>query len=328
MKKNNVYFFYGDEFLIKKQIKIWEESFNKKYTNLNIIKLNEIEDQHFKLEFWNELLINQGLFSSKKLVLWKNPSEFIKKLSPDILKRIKKNILSLENKNFLVLYEYYDYEKLFKNDILKELFENIIVKKIELKEDKIINLILKSLGEKDLIISQDLLDYLIFNFKDDLQKFHSELKKIYLFSKDIKLKKIKIEDVFEILDHQKIDDQFFIIDNILLKKIENLYKILDYIEISKKEKLDNLINIIIWKVRLMLKINQLKNQGVFSYYELSKKLNLRLFIIKKTLRILERYEEKKLKKIYKNLLEIDFKRKTLNIPTKELLLKFILEAYI
>ena len=62
-----IYLFYWENFFRQKLVNTWKESFEKKFSDLNIIHVKNIAD--YDINFYNQNLLSTGFFATKSLFI-------------------------------------------------------------------------------------------------------------------------------------------------------------------------------------------------------------------------------------------------------------------
>ncbi|MCF7906303.1 hypothetical protein K9L04_00015 [Patescibacteria group bacterium] len=224
-----IYIYSGDRKKdIENNIKKLKDFFIDKYGNKNIYSFNFPEDIKNLEEILNTYK-NLSLFSNNKFIILKNLFQLDKENLEIISDLLKNNI---ENKNiFTIIYENnIDKRNSFFKFLNKE--ENCLIKEMNFnKEVETDKWILKKIQENKLKINKNNFDYLIKklnikrNYKNELEgnknslKIENELNKLFNTCNT----EITKEKINEIINKEKDDDIFYLI-NLIFDKNKNFYK--------------------------------------------------------------------------------------------------------
>jgi DNA polymerase-3 subunit delta len=278
-------------------------------------KLKEIIIRYKNLEFLNGKNLNfqdfinkiqqPSIFREKKLIIL---FDFFSNFE------IKKRFFEEKKEKFLTEIEdiivFYEEKEISKKDAFFIFLKNQ-AKCQEFKllnREKLKNWIEKEFGLYHLKISEKAIQALINFVGNNLWQLSNEIKKLVSYKKN---QKIEVEDV-ELLVVPKIEaDIFKTIDLIALK---NKKRALSFIHKHLKRGDDPLylFSMINFQFRnlLLMRSQFMNNIQVFRTDELSKKLGIHPYVIKKTMGQIKRFSFEELKKIYQKLFQTDLDIKT------------------
>ncbi len=144
----------------------------------------------------------------------------------------------------------------------------------------------------------------------DLWRMENEIQKLISYDK-----KITSENVELLVQSQIQADIFRTIDAIANKNIKTaifeFYKLLDT---GTNELM--ILTMIVYQYRNLLIVKDISEQGNTNQWAIVKKTKLHPFVVQKSLSLLNRYSMDDLKKIYRNLLDYDFRIKTGKIGSR------------
>lgn len=316
-----ILFLYGkDTYRLQQKLKEIEAQYKKVHkSGLNLEKI-EVEQIDFR-EFWNKLF-QQSMFIEKKLFfltgLFSNQrfkEDFFKKIkaiadSGDIVVVYEKGVVSKTDRLFCELKKYAESQE----------FE-------VLSGQKLRDWLKREVTKWGAEIEEKALDKLIGFVGSELWQMDNEIKKLTAYTKSIREKDVeflvkpKIEVViFETIDALAQQDK--------RKALRLLHK-----HFEKGDSPFYLLKMINFQFRnlLMLKSSEPKS-GFDSYYathtaanNLSKRLGMHPFVIKKAMGVVGKFSLEELKKIYQKIFETDLAIKTGRIHPVEGLRMLIAE---
>ncbi len=224
-----IYLYLGDRKKdIENNIKKLKSFFIDKYNNKNIYSFNFPEDMK-NIEDIKNIYKNLSLFSNNKFITLKNLFQLDKENLEMISNLLKNNI---ENKNiFTIIYENnIDKRNSFFKFLTKE--KNCLIKEISFnKETETDKWVLKKIQENKLKINKNNFDYLMKklnikrNYKNEIEgnknslKIENELNKLFSICE----KEITKEKINKVINKEKDDDIFYLI-NLIFDKNKDFYK--------------------------------------------------------------------------------------------------------
>lgn len=143
---------------------------------------------------------------------------------------------------------------------------------------------------------------------DNLWQMNSEIEKLLAFSRG---QEIKMTDV-EVLVKSKLEEDIFKLTDAIGAKNKSLATKLISEQLQAGTSPVELLSKIVWQFKNLLLVKNFieENGSGYNPTRLQYQLGLHPFVIKKTAAQVKNYSLENLKKIYKNLLAIDFKLKT------------------
>ena len=312
-----LFFYYGeDSFRAREKALAIAAKFKEKIdpSGQNI---SHLDGENMSSEDFWQAVSASGFLSSKKLVIIKNifDNKKLKDWQDDLLNFLKKQKNDLEE-NYLIFLQSGKPDKrgkLYKTlEKIEYAQEFKLLSPLELKK-----WIKNRLEKQNKKISEDALSLLIVFVGSDLWQMSQELDKLANYTD----KEIKSEDIKNLVQ-AKIDDNIFSLIDALGNKDKALaLKLLE-------EKLDfgaspqYILSMIVRQFRLLLKTKELSGQIKYAG-ALMQVLKIPQFAASKALSQSQLYQKEDLKKIYKNLLELDEKFKSSQGQEKILFAKMI-----
>ncbi|MFA5748031.1 MAG: DNA polymerase III subunit delta [Candidatus Absconditabacterales bacterium] len=315
---NNVYLFTGEEkYLLNNELFRRRDNFAIKFGAESIFSFNV---ENFDLEQFKQSVYGGGLFSSKKLIIFFGlpiDTDKSNKLSLGTLDSLEKFIedfiknLGKIPEDALLLFVSYKPDKRVR-------FYKFLSENAQLKEFKK----LKGIQLKDFVrqqlsglkISDEAIEYLLIKIGDDLYRIYFECEKLKIWC-DFKSQKeidTKIIDYITFGDVQT--DSFTFLDNLLSSK-KKAIGILDKI---KEDGINwNLFAGMLYRgLKIYIYILDLYKQGITDSKQITSILKIHPFVVSKNLKNIEKIKEseKLIKKIYRNLVELDYNIKTGKLP--------------
>ncbi len=304
-----VFLFTGDnKYKILKTIEKRKKAFIKKYGKANF---HYILSEDVKTEQISNIIFSWWLFSTKKFIVifWypkdtdksnKIPENEYKKLD----KFLTENIKNIPEEDVLVFVSYQPDKRTKSYKFLKE---NIEVKEFKNpSEEEIKKFILSYLPN----LNTTEINYIIEKLWTDLFKLEKELQKIKLLLTDWKIDIKKLID--EICFKDNSIDQFKLIDTLFTNPQKGL-KLLDIY--SKQWDSFGLLGLLLRSIKTSLLINDLYKKWYKISKQISEKLKIHPFVVSQRLKVIEKIQEneEKLKNLFKNLLNLEYKIKTWKI---------------
>jgi len=289
-----IIFLYGpDTYRSREELKkLIEEN---REANLDWLDFVRIDASDKGIEIFKELKQTTdtiSMFSSKKMIIIENVFDLNQESQEEILELFKKR--KIENdKNMTVIFWAEEFEA--KNEFFKCLKSKAECKEFKLLEGGqlkkwIKEFIEKQKGEIDGSAVEKLTEWI----GDDLWRMSNELNKLLAYSK-----KIKVEDV-ELLIKPEIDLNIFdMVDAIGYKNKAKALKLYNqHLETGADE--HYLLSMIAYQVRNLIKV---KTAKAIEF------LGLHPFVARKTSQQVKAFDFEELKKIYHQLMTIDFESK-------------------
>ena len=331
-------FFYGsDTYRSKQKLMGLKKEFirRKDQKGLNV---STIEGLSLTLDELRKTFLSPGLFTQKRLLIINGilSQSFSKKileekeeLFKEILKIVKKTRKNQDNS--LIFWDEEIKEKqlsLFQKEIYKLLKREKYAEEFKLLTGVALkNWIKKQVAQENILIENQVIELLIKTSGDNLWLLKNELDKLIswqLLSK--KSQKICLSDVQNITPPEVERNIWRLIDALGDKNKLKALKILSD-QFKNEVEISKIITLLIHQYRTILRIKSyLQTHSGINQYQIAKTLSLHPFVCKKGLIQEKNYTLKELKKIYQQLLKIDFLRKTRKINSEMLLDLLIIKS--
>jgi len=230
------------------------------------------------------------MFDEKKLLIIENIFSANKELQEDILEFLKNRNLETDKDRIIIFWD----EEIDKKSILYKFLKSRAkvqefepLKRTQLK-NWIRNYVVEQKGKIEDLVAEKLIEYV----GKDLWRMSNEINKLLNYNKDIKVEYI------ELLIKPEIDlNVFEMVDALGYKNKNKVLKIFNQF-LEKREDETYLLTMFIYQIRNLIKV---KTGG---------RLDLHPFVIRKSRQQARNFSFEDLKKIYYQLLTIDFDIKT------------------
>jgi DNA polymerase-3 subunit delta len=180
----------------------------------------------------------------------------------------------------------------------------------------------KKIGELNLKISRANAQKLSAAVLSDTWLAAQELKKLAAYAGD---KEITGDDIDALVMGRAADKIFDLTDAIAEKNKPAALGLLKN-QMAGDDSEIRLLSMIIRQFRIMLQIKSMSEAGrEVDKYSLGRSLGIHHYAVQKTLPLVQKYSFEELKKIYRQLLEIDIKMKSSKVSKAALLDKFVME---
>ena len=246
LTKNNLILLYGSNQGHKNQI--IKELFIKVF-NGQISRLDESEILNNYEEFISSL-INKSLFEDHKLIIVSRTSEKIIKLVNEILERKVENIKIIINS-----------DNLEKKSKLRSLFEKdkklTCIPFYEDNERSLVSIAQNFLRQKNIKVSQEVVNLLVGRSRGDRGNLINELNKIENLS--ITKKNINLEDVFKLTNLSENYSVFELAESYLAKNKKQVSKILNENNFANDECI-LILRTILNRSKRLLKLKESQNE--------------------------------------------------------------------
>lgn len=231
-----------------------------------------------------------SMFDEKKLLIIENIFSANKELQEDILEFLKNRNLETDKDRIIIFWD----EEIDKKSILYKFLKSRAkvqefepLKRTQLK-NWIRNYVVEQKGKIEDLVAEKLIEYV----GKDLWRMSNEINKLLNYNKDIKVEYI------ELLIKPEIDlNVFEMVDALGYKNKNKVLKIFNQF-LEKREDETYLLTMFIYQIRNLIKV---KTGG---------RLDLHPFVIRKSRQQARNFSFEDLKKIYYQLLTIDFDIKT------------------
>lgn len=318
-----IIFLYGpDTYRSRKKLSALKQKFisSKDKKGISVAELNARE---INVDLLRKAILSSGLFSEKRLIIIKGilqsvvspkEKELLNTLAQEaheILKNTGGNILIFFDKEFkqnnLTPWQKKIYTALKKTKYAQE-FKH-------LKRSQLMAWIKKYVTKHDLNIEPSAIKLLVDICGNNLWNLQNELDKLIAYSKSL----IQKKDVHELIISKTEQNIWNLIDAIGQKNKSYAIHLLSD-QINNGTSIDYIIAMLAHQYRIIIRIKSyLEKNNSANSYKMSSELSLHPFVCKKGLMQEKNYALKELKKIYHQLLKIDFLRKTKRINSEALL---------
>jgi DNA polymerase-3 subunit delta len=300
-----IFLFGQDDYRLKEKLKALIQKFKEKRDKggLSIVKL---DGENLTIDEFRKSVFSPALFSEKRLIIIKNlmAKNRNEKLFEEIANYIKKEE---KRENVVIFYETEKplnekYHQKFLNLLKKQkyVFEFEPLEKNSLRK-WILNEVRKMSGQ----ISKEAVDYLVNFFNGNLWEIKNELEKAFAYGN----KKISLENL-QILSEKRKEEKIFALIDALINKDKKRAVILLKEELEKGTPFSQILSMLAHQFRIIL---QIKGKKISNIYQLAESLGIHSFPLKKAIEQAKKYNLEELKKIYRELLKIDYQLKTLGI---------------
>ncbi|MEN8252332.1 MAG: DNA polymerase III subunit delta [Patescibacteria group bacterium] len=291
-------FFYGEETYISSQnIKQLKKRFlEKNPTGGGLVEFDC--DSECNIEKISNSFGEQNLFAEKKLIIIKN--FFANTKAPE-----QKELVETMKREIDDVVVFVEEGKVRKNTTLFKWLVEKSAKTQEnntLEEKQLENWIaeeVKTIGGK---IEKDAIEKLILFIGNDLWRLTGEIQKLVCYKKN---KNIIAEDVEKIV-HGKIDSNMFeMIEAIGFKDKGKAIMLLNK-QISAGEEIFHIFGMYAYQVRTLLSVGSMMEEGSGDKNVIAKTVKLHPFVVQKSMTMVRNLSFEKVKKMHKDLTQMDF----------------------
>ena len=297
-----LYFYYGeDTYNLRKKIKEISDAFVKIEAsdfNVSVLSGSKISVQEFEKN-----VFTAPFLGNKRLIIVKNVLGECSDL--DAKKALGKNLDKIPETSIVVFVEDGDPDKresLFKT-LLKIAKVSTFAKPSDLEVKKFI---LHQVSEDGLNIDPKASFKLVLYCGPDYWRVENELAKLIYFVKYQQRSLILEGDVENLVDPINNFKIFDLTDCLAERNIARVIKIY-YMMLKGGEDEIKVFNMIVYHIRNMILVNSVSKN---SEYEIAKITSLHPYVVKKIMVSLRKFEDGKVRQVYKRLSELDWKIKT------------------
>lgn len=319
-----ILFFYGeDNYRLKKKVQALKEKFVS--ASLGDTNLVVLDGETLKYDEFIRQILAMPFLSKTRLVIIEN---ILKNAKKEVLERIPDSLKKVPTSTVLVFSEEGVPDRrtaLFKR-LSKEKFEEFKV----LEPNQLVRWIEKECEMRNVKCDREVTTKLVEYVGPDLWRMGNELDKLTAYRLPITEKnsvngeRITVNDVELLVKPQIQADIFRTIDAVAQKNIKTaifeLYKLLDT---GTNELM--ILTMIVYQYRNLLIVKDIFEKGDTNQWAIAKKAKLHPFVVQKSLALIRQYSMDNLKKIYRKLLDYDFKIKTGKIESRAALELLIYE---
>ncbi len=329
-------FLYGpDTWRSQQKLSEFKQEFIKKKDHQGI-SLVTFDNQNFDLVNLRKAFLSPGLFTEKRLIIIKNffspailkISQKTKNFFEEILKILQKT--KTEKDNILIFWDEDINEKKL-NSEQKKIYQLLKKEPYQeefkpLKKPQIKTWIKNKATEKNIIIEPLAQEALIEICGPNLWSLKNELEKLLALKSGNSEKTIKLKDVQENLLPALEENIWALTDALGARKKTTALKIISDL-LEQNIEIEKIIPLIAHQYRTILRIKSyLESHPQKNSYQISTALSLHPYVCKKGLEQEKKYTLLELKKIYQQLLKIDFLKKNKKIDSQILLDLLIIKS--
>jgi DNA polymerase-3 subunit delta len=299
----------GDSgFLIKTKLSVLVEDFKKKHDQLGVERVT-VEDLDFS--DFKQSLLSYSLFATSRLVILDQPSA-----SKQFVEEVEEIINSLPETTDVIIIEP-SLDK--RSSYYKFLKKNNFIVCDNLEGNQLIQWLVDTANKVGGSISSSDAQYLIDRVGDDQLLLNNEIEKIVLYDEKIDRASIELltvespaTTIFQLLD-AAFNNQ----SKLALSIYDNQRKI--------KVQPEQILSMFVWQLQLVAVCLSATNQNIS---ELASNTKMSPYSLGKSMQVAKRIDLEKLKKMVKNLLNIDYMSKTISFDLDQALQNFIIETAI
>ncbi len=293
-----MYLFYGESFrLIEEEIKkIIKESSNVLTMDLNVCTLNDVLEEATYV----------SMFQERKYIIVRNANFFTSEKTKE--EDVQFFLKYIQNPIPLTTILFTCYTKVdARKKVYKEFSQKYPVKATDiLKKPDLMNKVRDMVFQNKYKIDNETIEYIIASCQNNFDLIYNELQKIFLYYETPQ--KIALTDVYEIVSKTLMDNNFKFVDAVIRKEGKFALKILEDLYTLKVEPIALLI-LLAREYRLMYSVNYLLRNG-YRKGDICKKLGLQDWQVDKAITNANLYYEEDLKKIIRDLGEVDYRIKS------------------
>jgi len=309
--KKQVYLWHGaNDFEISEQISAWSRIFKKKYSSLNILFFDFDAGGRDELygKIKNALQVD-SLFGLNKFVVFKNFLSAGNRLDEEIGQLIADSLRHLST-NFFIIFSENELSET-KSVIYQAIQELVEARKAEIKKfdlpkaNQLASWIMARAKKYRAIFSPEAINLLAAAVGNDLWQIDREIHKLANYKKD----KILGDDISALVRGKYNDDIFELTDALSAKNAKKAGRlIVEQIKSGANEMY--LLTMLARQFRIFLQLQDLLARGTVSAEQAASLLKIHPYAAKKSLMSVKNFSFEQLKKIYRRLLDIEYRIKT------------------
>ncbi len=256
-------------------------------------------------KIWENILAIPFLAEKRMVVLENLLISKQIELQEKLLARVEEN--NIHDSIILIFWEGTDK---FKTKLGKTFFEKLKKEKYAqsfepLAENQISSWIIDEVKEREGKITSRASSYLSQNIGQDMWQINSTIDQLINYKN---FQEINIEDI-KLFISEKVDDNIFnLVDNIVEKRPKKVFTMIQEQYRIGKDPL-YIFAMLLRQFKIMIQLKDLEERSI-NPNSIAKDIGLHPFVIKKSIPLVRKYKMDDLKKIYKELLELDTKIKT------------------
>lgn len=296
---NNIFLFYGeDNYRSTQKLKFWRREFVKKYGEeaTEIIEGKDMDPPQFTTNI--ETL---PFLSEKRLIIVKN---FLENASPEDQKKVAEHLEKTAEECIIIFFETESPDK--RTSLFQKLSKLGQLEEFKaLQPAETAKWIVEKSQKEDLKINLKTANYLAEHCGPDLWTISNEIEKLKAYADGQEITTAMID----LLCPPSLSASIFKLTDAVAQK--NRKQSLKTFEILREsgEDLGKIFFMIVRHFRILLQVNDLITKGE-NQFSITKKLQQHPYVIQKTSEQSKNFNETKLEKIYKELLQIDIKIKS------------------
>lgn len=307
-------FLYGpDTFSSRAKLKSLKEKFIRE-VDKSALNLENLDGRDLEINRFRQAILSSPFLAKKRMIVIEN---FFTKPTVRLCHEILKTLAEIKNDNIIV---FWDEEVAAKRmaESCAVLFKKLSSEKFSQKFDLLneVNLkkwaltkIKKEAGKIDSNALAILLDWI----GNDLWQLNSEIDKLLAFSQS---RAITAADV-NLLSKSKLEENIFELTDALGQKNKTRALKLISDQLAAGLPATVLLAKITWQFQNLLQVKSLtQNNHFLASAQIAQELKLHPFVVKKSLSQIKNFTLEELKKIYRQLLEVDLTLKTSPMPAK------------
>lgn len=312
----NIFLFHGENtYALQEKLSLWKKEFRKKYDDYN---LETIEANELNMASFIPNLLSTPLFADKRLIILKN---FLNTKKDDDKKNLAEKLDQIPETTVLVFQEENAPDK--RLTLYKTLKKVAKIEEFPLEDDnKTTSWLIQKAQKEELHMSYSVAKYLINMCGTNQWQLAQEINKLKSYAGD---RELTNEDIDQLCTPSLSASIFQLTDQLSRKNLKSAlhyFKILD----DSGEDLIRTFFMLIRNFRIIIQVKDLVERGN-SEKDITGKMKLHPFVIKKGVEQSRNFSMEKLKDIYEDLLHLDTDLKTGIIKNPQLAIeKFILDC--
>lgn len=282
-----------------------------------------INGEDFDVASFRQNLLSQSLFSKGRMILIrdlliKNPK---KKLQEEIIEVLKKS-----DNHTILWWEYITSPDIFKKVKTSLLFKYLKQQKFvqeynNLKAIQLEKWVQSRVNELEGKIGNVAVKTLLAQVGDNLWQLDNEIQKLVLYCGG---REITVKDIIEMVETKVGGDGWEFLYYLSQNNKAKALEILEEQLLLGTEALE-IFGRIVWQFRILLLVKDTLEEKTFTSNEIANKLQLHPYVVQKTLPVIKNFSLSRLKEIYSQLSEIDYKIKTGALDPVVMLNMFIID---
>ncbi len=282
-----------------------------------------INGEDFDIASFRQNILSQSLFSKGRMILIrdlliKNPK---KKLQEEIIEVLKKS-----DNHTILWWEYITSPDIFKKVKTSLLFKYLKQQKFVqeyniLKAIQLEKWVQSRVNELEGKIGNVAVKTLLAQVGDNLWQLDNEIQKLVLYCGG---REVTVKDIIEMVETKVGGDGWEFLYYLSQNNKAKALEILEEQLLLGTEALE-IFGRIVWQFRILLLVKDTLEEKTFTSNEIANKLQLHPYVVQKTLPVIKNFSLSRLKEIYSQLSEIDYKIKTGALDPVVMLNMFIID---